>query len=74
VPQGNYYLKVEAENYQNYESEKFEILSDAGVHSNIELKTKNKQPKVFDSKIIVSILSVLVLVLIFYIFYRNKKG
>jgi hypothetical protein len=70
VPQGNYYLKVEAKNYQNYESERFDVLAGGGVHSNIELKPKNRWLKVFDWK---TLLLVLTLALLFYNFYRDRK-
>jgi len=72
VPEGDYYLRVVAKEYQNYEEKAFEVLAGGGVHSNIELKTKSWWMKIVDFKIIISILLIAVIVLLLYNFYRDK--
>jgi len=69
VPSGNYYLSVAAPGYANYEGKPFEVKDDSGVHSNIELKSKDWWLKIFDWK---TILLVIVILLLLYNFYRDK--
>ena len=70
VPEGTYYLKVEAPGYLTHQSEPFEVKEDKGVHINIELKTKYGWLKGVDWKII---LLILVTVLLAYNFYRDRR-
>ena len=69
VPEGSYYLKVETPSYLTFEGKPFQVIEGSGVHTNIELKTKYWWLKVFDWKTIVLVLVVL---LLFYNFYRDK--
>jgi len=69
VPQGSYYLKVEAAGYKVYEGKPFDVQEGSGVHSNIEIKSKYSWLKVFDWKII---LLIIVILLLSYNFYRDK--
>ena len=70
VPEGTYYLKVEAPNYLAYQSEPFEVKRGNGVHINIEMKTKYGWLKGLDWKVI---LLILVTILLAYNFYRDRK-
>jgi len=70
VPPGKYYISVEAPGYEKYESKPFEVSEGPGVHFNIELKSKNWWIKVIDWK---TGLLILVVVLLIYNFYRDKK-
>jgi len=38
VPEGTYYLTVEASNYHSYQSNTFEVREGESIHENIELK------------------------------------
>ena len=69
VPPGTYYLRVEHPNYPVYQSETFVVKEGAGVHMNIELKTKYWRVKIIDWKIIVMIIFS---ALLLYNFYRDK--
>ncbi|MDO8650420.1 MAG: hypothetical protein Q7K33_03905, partial [Candidatus Berkelbacteria bacterium] len=40
VPKGNYYLKVVANNYSDYQTESFSVTESDGVHMNVEMKKK----------------------------------
>jgi len=70
VPEGSYYLKVEASGYPIYEGESFEVKEGSGIHFNIELKGKYWWLKVIDWKVI---LSLVVFALLLYNFYRDRK-
>ncbi len=69
VPEGSYYITVEARGYTSYRGEEFEVKNGVGVHENIELKSSNWFVKYFDWKILV-----IILMFIFsgYIFYRDR--
>lgn len=76
VPEGKYYLKVEAPNYLPYEGEKFEVRIGEGIHQNIELKKKygwfsfeNWEHVVL---IIVTVALIIVTTLLIYNFYQDK--
>lgn len=69
VPQGFYYIKVEAPDYLVYNGELFEVKQGKGIHSNIELKTKYGWLKIIDWKFVSLILIILFLL---YIVYRVK--
>jgi len=69
VPEGNYYLNVEAPGYLVYDGKPFQVKEGRGVHVNIELKTKYWWLKVVDWK---TILLVFVIILLLYNFYRDK--
>jgi hypothetical protein len=69
VPEGSYYLKVEAPGYLIYDGKPFQVKEGSGVHINIELKTKYWWLKIVDWK---TILLILVIILLLYNFYRDK--
>ena len=69
VPEGEYYLEAKANGYRDYKSANFEVNEGSGVHLNIEMVNKNWLTQIFDWK---SLLLIVVLVLLFYNFYRDK--
>ncbi|MGB2762514.1 MAG: carboxypeptidase-like regulatory domain-containing protein [Minisyncoccales bacterium] len=69
VPEGSYYLKVEAPGYLIYDGKPFQVKEGSGVHKNIELKTKYWWLKVVDWK---TILLIVVILLLLYNFYRDR--
>lgn len=69
VPEGFYYLKVEAPGYLTFESKPFQIEEGQGIHLNIELKTKYWWLKIVDWK---TIILVLVILFLAYNFYCDK--
>ncbi len=69
VPEGSYYLKVEASGYIIYYSEEFDVENGAGVHQNIELKKNDWLIRYFDWKIIVILL---MFIFLSYNFYRDR--
>ena len=69
VPEGSYYLKVEAPGYLTYEGKPFQVKESNGIHINIKLKTKYWWLKIIDWKIIVMIIFG---ALLLYNFYRDK--
>jgi len=69
VPEGYYYLKVEAPGYLVYDGKPFEVKEGSGIHINIELKTKYWWLKIVDWK---TILLAVVIILLLYNFYRDK--
>jgi len=69
VPNGSYYLKVEAPSYLIYDGRAFQVGESSGIHINIELKTKYWWLKVVDWKTLSLILVILFLA---YNFYRDK--
>ena len=69
VPEGFYYLKIEAPGYLFYDGRPFQVQEGSGVHVNIELKTKYWWLKVIDWK---TILLAIVIILLLYNFYRDK--
>jgi len=69
VPEGYYYLKVEAPGYLVYEGKPFQVKEGSGVHINIELKTKYWWLNIIDWQ---TILLVIAIILLLYNFYRDK--
>ncbi len=70
VPEGTYYLAVEAADYSFYQSEPFTIQEGFGIHQNIKLKSKNAWLKIIDWKVIAILL---LFVLVVWNFWRDKK-
>jgi hypothetical protein len=70
VPEGNYYLKVDAPGYLGYDGKAFKVTEGSGVHINIELKTKNWWLKSINWQ---TLLLVAVVILLLYNFYKDKK-
>jgi hypothetical protein len=69
VPNGEYYLKVDAPGYQSYDGKAFDVTEGSGIHINIELKNQYWWLGLFDWKTIALIAVVLLLC---YNFYRDK--
>jgi len=69
VPEGYYYLKVEAPGYQIYDGKPFEAKEGGGIHINIELKTKYWWLKLADWR---TLMLVVVVLLLLYNFYKDK--
>ncbi len=69
VPNGYYYLKVDAPGYLSYDGKPFEVKEGSGVHVNIELKTKYWFLNVVDWK---TLLLVVVILLLIYNFYKDR--
>ena len=69
VPEGYYYLKVDAPGYLSYDGKPFQVTEGSGVHINVELKTKYWWTKIVDWK---TVLLLVVILLLLYNFYRDK--
>ena len=69
VPEGYYYIKVDAPGYLSYDGKPFLVAEGSGVHINIELKTKYWWTKIIDWK---NVLLISVVLLLLYNFYRDK--
>lgn len=70
VPSGEYYLKVELAGYGLYQGQHFTVKEGGGVHTNIELKPKFWNFKMFDWK---TVFLIILAALILYNFYRDRK-
>ncbi len=70
VPEGAYYLKVEAEGYRSYQEKPFEVKQGPGVHINIELKTETNLKAMLTWERLFLIVFGIAL---FYNFYRDRK-
>ncbi|MCK4454596.1 carboxypeptidase regulatory-like domain-containing protein, partial [Candidatus Parcubacteria bacterium] len=75
VPEGTYYLKVEADRYLDFQTEPFEVKEGEGIHQNIELEKGFWQG--LDWRIIaivsLAIISTITLMLLLYNFYHDRK-
>lgn len=69
VPEGYYYLKVDAPGYLSYDGKPFQVTEGSGVHINIELKTIYWWTKIVDWKIV---LLFIVILLLLFNFYKDK--
>lgn len=69
VPEGYYYLKVEAPGYLTHQSKPFQVKEGSGIHMNIELKTKYWWLTSIDWR---TILLIVLAILLLYNFYRDK--
>ncbi len=69
VPEGYYYLKVDAPGYLSYDGKPFQVTEGSGVHINIELKTKFWFLNVVDWK---TFLLVIVVLLLLWNFYKDR--
>ncbi len=69
VPDGYYYLKVDAPGYLSYDGKPFEVKEGSGIHINIELKTKYWFLNIVDWK---TLLLILVVLMLLYNFYKDK--
>jgi len=69
VPDGYYYLKVDAPGYLSYDGKPFQVTQGSGIHVNVELKTKFWFLSIVDWK---TCLLIVVILLLLYNFYRDK--
>ena len=72
VPEGTYYLKVEADRYLTFQTELFEVREGEGIHKNIELHKSFWQDMSW-RWIALSIILVMIFVLLSYNFYRDRN-
>ena len=72
VPEGEYYLKVEVNNYLTYQGEPFEVRQGSGIHQNIELKSKYWWVGFFDWNILIAVLLAIIIILLLWKFRRDK--
>lgn len=70
VPDGYYYIKVDAPGYLSYDGKPFQVTEGSGIHINVELKTKFWFLNMLDWKTLLLIAVVLLLV---YNFYRDRR-
>lgn len=70
VPEGTYYLEVEARGYSKYQSDNLEVKIERGIHINIELKPKIWWLQIIDWKTVIVIVLMLCLA---YNFYKDRK-
>ncbi|MBP6855511.1 MAG: carboxypeptidase regulatory-like domain-containing protein [Candidatus Pacebacteria bacterium] len=70
VPEGTYYLKVQAPGYQEYIGKPFQVKEGSGVHTNIEMRSTYWWLNIVDWK---TILLALVTVLLLYNFYKDAR-
>jgi hypothetical protein len=73
VPEGYYYLKVEAPGYLVYEGKPFQVKEGSGIHINIELKSKYWWLKIIDWRNILLIMIILLLLYNFYSDYQRER-
>ncbi len=69
VPNGYFYLKVDAPGYVSYDGKPFEVKEGSGVHINIEMKTKYWWLSLLDWK---TVLLVVIVIMLLYNFYRDR--
>jgi len=74
VPEGTYYLKVEASGYRTYQGDSFIVKQDNGIHQNIELKSKNWLLRISVWKDIILIILFIVLIFIGVKLLQRKKN
>ena len=73
VPEGTYYLKVEAHSYLTYQGNSFIVQKDNGIHQNIELKSKNWLLRVSFWEIIILIILIVGTIFLALNFYKDRK-
>ena len=79
VPEGTYYLAVEANNYHSYQSNTFKVREGESIHENVELEViQNWFDVVFGTKsliviLIIAVLGLLIGVVIVIIQNKNRK-
>lgn len=69
VPEGSYYISIEAPGYDLYKGKVFVVTEGSGIHQNVELKSSFRLPFNLDFQ---TILLVVVLLLLVYNWYRNN--
>jgi hypothetical protein len=70
VPDGYYYLKVEAPGYLSYDGKPFQVAEGSGIHINVELKTSFWFLNIVDWK---NSLLIVVILLLLYNFYKDRR-
>lgn len=69
VPEGYYYITVDAPGYSSYDGKPFEVKEGSGVHVNIEMKDKYWWLKILDWK---TALMIVIFLMLGYNFYKDK--
>ena len=70
VPEGYYYLKVEAPGYLSYDGKPFQVTEGSGIHINVQLKTTFWFLNILDWK---TFLLIIVILMLAYNFYKDKR-
>jgi hypothetical protein len=73
VPEGKYYITVEASGYETYQGNAFDVKAGNGVHFNIELIPKHTFISLFDWKTILIAILIIVLIITFINGLRIKR-
>ena len=73
VPEGTYYITVEAPGYKPYKGNIFIVSSGNGVHTNIELKAEGGWLTLIDLKTFILIIVIILLALNFYRDQNRQK-
>ncbi len=73
VPEGKYYLTAEAQGYNAYRSDMFDVRAGNGVHSDIELTSKFVVLNIFDWKMILIVILFIALIINFVNDLRYRK-
>ncbi|MFH1967892.1 MAG: hypothetical protein ABIJ84_00725, partial [bacterium] len=74
VPEGNYYIIVETQDYFTYTSDVFEVAEGSGVHANIELTVKNFWLRIFSvERIMLGTIAALLLAVLIAIIIMMRK-
>lgn len=71
TPEGKYYIRVEADGYNSYKSENFDVKKEIGIHMNIKLTKKFVWMDLFDWKYLAGII---ILGLVGYIIYQKRSA
>lgn len=71
VPEGSYYIAVEAPGYKPYQGTTFVVTEGSGVHQNIELQPNGSWFAVFDWRTVLSIVTFLLLAFGFVRLYKR---
>ncbi len=73
LPNGKYYITVEANGYQSYRSAEFEVQGSEGITMNIELKPKKSFLNPTNWVLWATLLTPLILLSIIYLFYKISR-
>ena len=74
VPEGTYYLRIESDNYHDFQSTEFVVSSGDSVHQNIELKLiRTWQSIIFSWQVLISLLAIVLIVLAVIIIIKLNK-
>ncbi|MCX6765248.1 MAG: carboxypeptidase-like regulatory domain-containing protein, partial [Candidatus Nealsonbacteria bacterium] len=72
VPEGNYYIEAEADGYNKYKGDAFDLNEGSGVHTNIELKGSGFASRLLDWRVLLALALAIILILIAIIISLRK--